>query len=212
MSTKQRQHVHISLFLAASLLAHALLLIESRRIDLPLATRAYETAGSVLQVSLQHAAEPRSDAIDLSTPAQIVTAKKTSRQNSVRAGKESRMPTTLDASHARESHSHDAPVSPGAETRARVLSRVREDLDRHFVYPVLARRQGWQGQVLLGFSVAANGMIENVHVQRGSGYRVLDESAQTALSRIRQLHQIDSWLHGQSMQLQLSVVYRLQGG
>jgi len=44
-------------------------------------------------------------------------------------------------------------------------------------YPVLSRRLGEQGTVLLHIAIADNGRIENVNVVRSSGYSRLDEAA-----------------------------------
>jgi TonB family protein len=99
-----------------------------------------------------------------------------------------------------------------SQVRDRVLSRIRADLHQYFVYPLLARRQGWQGRVLLGFSVEANGMIHNIHVAAGSGYAILDTSAVDALSRVQHLYEVSNWLQGERLELQMPVVFRLQGG
>lgn len=98
------------------------------------------------------------------------------------------------------------------EIRARVLSRIRTDLQQYFVYPLLAQRRGWQGRVLLGFSVAADGMIRNIHVASGSGYPLLDSSAVTALARVHHLYATRGWLQGKPLELQLPVIFQLQGG
>lgn len=98
------------------------------------------------------------------------------------------------------------------EIRNRVLTRIRKDLRQYFVYPLLAQRRGWQGRVVLAFSVEANGMIRNIHVASGSGYPILDTSAATALSRVHQLYPGNNPLLGESMQLQLPVIFELQGG
>lgn len=98
------------------------------------------------------------------------------------------------------------------EIRARVLSRIRTDLQQYFVYPLLAQRRGWQGKVLLAFSVEANGVIRNVHIAAGSGYPILDSSAVDALSRVRHLYPTADGLPGKALNLQLPVVFQLQGG
>lgn len=98
------------------------------------------------------------------------------------------------------------------EIRNRVLTRIRTDLRQYFVYPLLAQRRGWQGRVVLAFSVEANGMIRNIHIASGSGYPILDTSAATALSRVHQLYPGNNPLLGESMQLQLPVIFELQGG
>lgn len=98
------------------------------------------------------------------------------------------------------------------QIRDRVLSRIRNHLNQYFVYPLLARREGWQGRVLLGFSVEADGAIRNIHVAAGSGYSILDNSAVSALSQINSLTEVGSWLRGQRLDLQMPVIFRLQGG
>ncbi|MEJ2449737.1 MAG: energy transducer TonB [Gammaproteobacteria bacterium] len=96
--------------------------------------------------------------------------------------------------------------------RSHVLSQIRTDLRQYFVYPLLAQRRGWQGRVVLAFSVTTNGMIHNIRVASGSGYPILDSSAVDALSRVHQLYPHNTGLSGQSMQLQLPVIFELQGG
>lgn len=98
------------------------------------------------------------------------------------------------------------------QIRDRVLGRIRNHLDQYFVYPLLAQREGWQGRVLLAFSVESNGAIRNIHVSSGSGYAILDHSAVTALSRIEQISEASDWLHGTRLNLQMPVIFHLQGG
>jgi len=112
---------------------------------------------------------------------------------------------------------NEAAPSPAAELqrkelRDRVLSKIRTHLEQYFVYPLLAQREGWQGRVLLGFSVEADGKIRNIHVAAGSGYPILDNSAVIALSRVQNLYQATNWMQGQRLELQMPVVFRLQGG
>lgn len=96
--------------------------------------------------------------------------------------------------------------------RSRVLAKIRTDLRQYFVYPLLAQRRGWQGRVVLAFSVEANGTIQHIRVASGSGYSILDTSAVTALSRVHQLYPNSHQQQGLSMQLQLPVIFELQGG
>lgn len=98
------------------------------------------------------------------------------------------------------------------EIRNRVLTRIRTDLRQYFVYPLLAQRRGWQGRVVLAFSVEANGTIQNIRVASGSGYPILDTSAKTALSHVHQLFDDGAQLGGESMHLQLPVIFEIKGG
>lgn len=216
MLIKSQQHVQLGLFVGVSLLLHALFLLQYRDTDISLAARTEQLAGEMLRVSLQreptHAQQtPPAHATPAHDPAPKQT-RDTEATAAPVAHEQTTAPTVLPDAHIVRNTENDTTPVNSREARAEVLSRVRENFAQHFYYPMLARRHGWQGQVLLGFSVAANGRIHDVHVQRGSGYSVLDESAQSALNRIKQLQQIRHWLSGDSMQLQLSVVYRLQGG
>lgn len=45
------------------------------------------------------------------------------------------------------------------------------------VYPQLARRRGWQGEVLLAIDVTASGIAAEPVVLRSSGFDLLDRAA-----------------------------------
>jgi len=44
-------------------------------------------------------------------------------------------------------------------------------------YPFLARKRGWQGQVVLKVHVLSNGNPEEIHLQASSGFALLDKTA-----------------------------------
>ncbi len=125
---------------------------------------------------------------------------------------------TIESAPVAIPHAQNAATpSPAAELqrnelRDRVLSKIRTHLEQYFVYPLLAQREGWQGRVLLGFSVEADGKIRNIHIAAGSGYPILDTSAVSALSRVQNLYEATSWLQGRRLELQMPVIFRLQGG
>ncbi|WJW75152.1 TonB family protein [Thiohalobacter sp. IOR34] len=99
---------------------------------------------------------------------------------------------------------------PAAPSSARLLAEVRLALARHFRYPPLARRRGWEGEVRLGFTLNPDGRIEDVRVTRSSGYRLLDRSAREALSRVGRVS-LAAWRLGAARELELPVQYRLTG-
>lgn len=94
---------------------------------------------------------------------------------------------------------------------ATVLAHVQAALSRHFSYPLLARRKGWQGEVLLSFRVAVDGKIDEVRVVRSSGHKVLDEAACASLARLGNLPDYPSQDEG-PRQLQIPVIFRLAEG
>ena len=90
--------------------------------------------------------------------------------------------------------SPDGSTQPAAESaptvdalsaaRGEIQSRIHRDFNRHFSYPPLARRHGWEGAVRLGYDVTSEGRVINVRVLASSGYPVLDRDAQETLSRV----------------------------
>ena len=50
-------------------------------------------------------------------------------------------------------------------------------------YPFLARQRHWQGVVWLVVDVSAEGLVDDVDIERSCGYRVLDRSARKTVQR-----------------------------
>ena len=95
--------------------------------------------------------------------------------------------------------------------RAKIIGHIRQKLVQNFVYPRLARRQGWQGQVLIGFQINDAGSILDVHIKQSSGYAILDNSAITALNKMGKIGFDEPGLLNQTWQLEIPVIYRLEG-
>lgn len=93
-----------------------------------------------------------------------------------------------------------------------LLSELRAALDAGFIYPPIARRHGWQGQVQLGLTVDADGRLSDLCVLSSSGYSVLDKDAIRTVARIGALSRAAEVLAGRSIRLQLPVFYRLIEG
>ena len=102
---------------------------------------------------------------------------------------------------------HEASASPAV--RNFLLGKVSTELARYFQYPAIARERGWEGKVVLGFSLQANGHLDGIHIARSSGYHVLDESARDALGKVSAIADARQWLQGHTIDMQLPVVYRL---
>lgn len=94
---------------------------------------------------------------------------------------------------------------------AQVLTMIRQKLTQHFVYPVMARRMGWQGRVLLGFQLDHGGSIQKVHIKKSSGYAILDNSAMVALNKIGKITLQASDILNGNWQLEIPIIYRLEG-
>lgn len=90
-----------------------------------------------------------------------------------------------------------------------LLGQLQDQLSRYLSYPLRARRRGWEGEVLLGLRLAADGRLHDIQLLRSSGHALLDRSALRALSRIERLQLPAEASRLRPTQLQLPVVYRL---
>ncbi|MGC8894519.1 MAG: energy transducer TonB [candidate division WOR-3 bacterium] len=67
----------------------------------------------------------------------------------------------------------------GEVANRKILSKVKPS------YPEKARKEGWEGVVVLKFWVTPEGAVKNIQLVRSSGYPELDNSAKSALSQWR---------------------------
>jgi len=205
-------HWRIHHFVVISALVHAALFavytsLPMQRLALP----ATPSSAPGFSIVLQQANEQKAQSQQKTPLAQRkLLARKQARHRSA-----SKADHKVPVATTQTQHAVASPVSAQIQQlqiRDRVLSRIRSHLDQYFFYPLLAQREGWQGRVLLGFSVEANGAIRNIHVAVGSGYSILDHSAVSALSRLDTISEAGNWLRGKRLVLQMPVVFRLQGG
>lgn len=54
---------------------------------------------------------------------------------------------------------------------------IRDQVIKRLSYPVVARRMGWNGRVVLAFVVTEDGNIHSLQIRSSSGYQVLDTCA-----------------------------------
>jgi len=122
--------------------------------------------------------------------------------------------TTADATalDAATSTAIATPAQSLADSKALILSYLHLTLNAQKVYPPLAVRHGWQGDVSLAFHVDPTGAIQNVHVTHSSGYAALDQSAINALRRVGNIPNAPQWLDGGMTDLELPVIYQLHEG
>jgi len=98
----------------------------------------------------------------------------------------------------------------GPSTAAAVLGEVRSRLARYLAYPPLARARGWEGTVLVGFHLGADGALDAIRVARSSGYDILDASALDSLGKVGRLDDVAGITGTKPQQLELAVMYRLE--
>ena len=65
-----------------------------------------------------------------------------------------------------------------SQTSKNIKSRAKYKIgtiqNPHPEYPIIARKKGWQGRLLLAVHIDKNGNVLNVHVKETSGFEVLD--------------------------------------
>lgn len=92
-----------------------------------------------------------------------------------------------------------------------VRARLGEAVATHFYYPPLARRNGWEGEVLVDVRVEGDGRLSAIDVVGSSGYRVLDAAAVESLRRMARLSET-AGLPEAGVVVTLSVRYMLVDG
>ncbi len=97
------------------------------------------------------------------------------------------------------------------QVREQIREQLNQDLARHFHYPRLAWKRGWEGTVLLDLLIETDGRISHISVARSSGYSLFDNSAIKAITKVGSVRDASRWLQGRSLEMQLPVIYRLTG-
>jgi protein TonB len=112
------------------------------------------------------------------------------------------LPPAAGAVSAQQMTTHPADTSRHAQLPAEHGDCAARQAAR--LYPAALRERGIEGQVLLRVQVAEDGRAAEVRVQRGSGWRLLDQAAQALALACRyvpaqartqeQLQALSSWV------------------
>jgi len=95
-----------------------------------------------------------------------------------------------------------------------VSTHLIQMIKNEFNYPILAKRRGWEGKVVLGFNLSNDGKINNIEILHSSGHALLDRNASKTLSQIGLINPITleqlNWMG--THHLELPVIYQLNRG
>jgi protein TonB len=58
---------------------------------------------------------------------------------------------------------------------------IRDKILKRLVYPIVARKMGWTGRVVVSFTVREDGSAEDISVAESSGFPILDQNALDAV-------------------------------
>lgn len=101
------------------------------------------------------------------------------------AGADNAKNSALQAIPETKRSSEGSGTSPENE-RARYFREnfvhIRDIIQSRTTYPLIARRMGWEGKVIVSFIVSSDGRVRDLKIKEGSGFEVLDKSALTAVS------------------------------
>jgi periplasmic protein TonB len=81
---------------------------------------------------------------------------------------------------------------------------------RYKRYPLRARDNGWEGDVVVHLEIAASGELAEVKVKRGSGYEVLDEQALEMFRLAAPQVPVPPTLRGRAFGFDVRAVYSLK--
>ncbi len=99
-----------------------------------------------------------------------------------------------------------------AQVREQLRGELHENFARHFHYPRLARKRGWQGEGLLNLKIESDGTISRILLTKSTGYSLLDDTAINTVMKIKNVKEMGQWLNGRSIEMELPVIYRLING
>lgn len=61
---------------------------------------------------------------------------------------------------------------------------ISEIMQKNLTYPYLARKMGWQGDLLISFILTPSGELKDVKIEKSTGYEILDRQAKETLLKV----------------------------
>jgi len=96
------------------------------------------------------------------------------------------------------------PASAVVEDVEAVLSEIRRRIEAKKNYPRLARKNGWEGRVIVELELGGSGELEGVRLLRQSGFPLLDRATLTAVREAEPYPPLAG-------KVRVPVAYRLEG-
>lgn len=153
---------------------------------------------------LKRVAQERPSTKCLKSAAQTAAAADASEDNA---------PATATGGQAASGQAGSGPGGPagngggqGGAYRGVYFGYITKLVQKAEVYPLQARRMGWQGTVTVSFVIRTDGSIADADVLKSSGHAALDASALAAVKKLAPLPS-----PGQPVEINLPVFYRLTG-
>ena len=90
------------------------------------------------------------------------------------------------------------------------LAALRARIERGKFYPLVSRRRGEEGKIVIGFVIRKNGELTDLTVIKSSGVRRLDNAALKTLRKITPFKPIPGILMREKWGLSVPIIYDLQ--
>ncbi|MDH3600649.1 MAG: TonB family protein [Candidatus Tectomicrobia bacterium] len=103
-----------------------------------------------------------------------------------------------------------APAAAEPELKRTYLALVAETLQRHQHYPLSARRRGLSGQVVLQFTIQADGRITDPQITDSAGHAVFRSASLRVLKRAGTMPPFPPELRQPQLTVKIPMVYELE--
>jgi protein TonB len=122
--------------------------------------------------------------------------------------------TSETVSAAKTAPAETAPPPVASRPDSELLDGYRRRLGELFArqqeYPRVAALRGWEGEVRLRLKVARKGQLLSVHLDRTSGFDVLDQHALAMLETLASLPPLPEALEASEIQVVVPINYKLR--
>ena len=103
-----------------------------------------------------------------------------------------------------------APAAAEPELRQTYLDLVADRLQRHQHYPLSARRRGLSGQVILQFTIHADGRITDSQITESTGHAVFRTASLRILKRVGRMPPFPPELRQRQLTVKIPMLYELE--
>lgn len=107
------------------------------------------------------------------------------------------------------------PQSPGSNegryelSRSNYLKILRAEIDRHRLYPTLAKARLQSGETDIGFKVLPDGVITEINIQHSSGIESLDAAAILAVKEASGVHAFTPEMKPEPISVLVPIIFTL---
>ncbi|MGC8754765.1 MAG: energy transducer TonB [Thermosulfidibacteraceae bacterium] len=91
----------------------------------------------------------------------------------------------------------------------KVIKLILQKIKQYTTYPYAARVNGWEGRVVV-HALVKDGLIERFDIERGSGYKVIDEEVVRAFRKLKNSREIVIEDFKGVVEIRIPVVFRLE--